>query len=124
MCFQTQMQIYGIYFVNINKDKEYISDINPRIPLNKQTVRKETKEIMAIIYREYLCSSKEKEELLDHDEEILRSEDQNKMGFDPKNIFIKKEETAIVEEINALTVKEDEGYITRMINKIKKLFKK
>ena len=28
------------------------------------------------------------------------------------------------EEVNALTVKEDEGYITKIINKIKKLFKK
>ena len=113
-----------IYFININKSKDYISNINPKVPLNKQIVRKETKEMMAIIYREYLCSSKEKEELLDRDEEILRSEEQSKIGFDPRNIFIKKEENVNDEEINALTVKEDEGYITRIINKIKSIFKK
>ena len=113
-----------IYFININKDKDYVSNINPKVPLNKQTVRKETKEVMAIIYREYFCSAKEKEELLDRDEEILRSEEQNKIGFDPRNIFIKKEEIVNDEEVNALTVKEDEGYITKIINKIKKLFKK
>ncbi|MBR6688552.1 MAG: hypothetical protein IKL68_00860 [Clostridia bacterium] len=113
-----------IYFININKDKDYVSSINPKIPLNKQTVSKETKELMAIIYREYFCSPAKKEELLDEDDEILRSEERSKIGFDPRSIFIKQEETVNDEEINALTVKEDEGYITKIINKIKKLFKK
>lgn len=114
-----------IYFININKDKDYVSNINPMIPLNKQTVRKETKEVMAIIYRQYLCSSKEKEELLDRDEEIIRSEEQNKIGFDPKKIFVSREENVYPEEeVSALVVKTEEGYITRIINKIKKLLKK
>lgn len=113
-----------IYFININKDKDYVSNINPKVPLNKQTVRKETKEVMAIIYREYLCSSKEKEELLDRDEEILRNEDERKIGFDPKKMFVTKEENVFPEEVSALIVKSEEGYITRIINKIKRLFKK
>lgn len=114
-----------IYFVNINKSKDYISNINPKVPLNKQTVRKETKEMMAIIYREYLCSAKEKEELLDRDEEILRNEDERKIGFDPKKIFVSRDENIYPsEEVNALVVKSEEGYITRIINKIKSIFKK
>lgn len=114
-----------IYFININKDKDCVSSINPKIPLNKQNVRKETKELMAIIYREYLCTSAKKAELLDEDEEILRSEDERKIGFDPRNIFLKREEdTYPEEEVSALVIKDEEGYITKLIRKIKGLFKK
>ena len=115
-----------IYFVEVKKDKNYTSNINPKVPLKKQNIRKETKEVMAIIYREYLCSASKREQLMAEEEEELRDAEETKLGFDPKQIFVKDGEEFKVEalEVNALTVKEDAGYITRIINKIKKLFKK
>lgn len=115
-----------INFIEENKDDTYVSNINPRVPLKKQSVRKETKEVMAIIYREYLCSAIKREELLDEDEEALKNEEQSKLGFDPRNIFKTSNDAfELGDEINALAVTEEKtGYIARIINKIKQLFKK
>ena len=41
-----------INFIEINKSNSYISNINPNIPIREQNIRKETKEMLGIIYRD------------------------------------------------------------------------
>ena len=53
-----------INFIEKKKSNNYVSNINPKIPLKEQKIRKETKELLGIIYRDYLCNDEEKINLL------------------------------------------------------------
>ena len=43
--------------------KDYVTNINPNIPLDKQQIKEKTKDIIALIYRNYWCSEEERKEL-------------------------------------------------------------
>lgn len=40
------------------KDKEYKSNINPKIPLKNQELNHDTKVLLALIYKQFLCENK------------------------------------------------------------------
>lgn len=117
-----------INFIENNKDTNYNSNINPKTPLNKQNIKKETKEMLGIIYRDYLCDEKKRMELLQQEQvELLKYEDKQRELYNPDNIFKNKNHTSNEEkeEIKEvlLTIKKD-NLIKRIINKIKFLFRK
>ena len=111
-----------INFIENNKSKNYVSNINPDIPLKEQNIRKETKEMLGIIYRDYLCSNEERINLLKEEEkELTRLEIEKREAYNPDNIFKKNnEENSIKNEVGI--VKYKESVIKRIITKLKKLF--
>lgn len=60
-----------INFIENNKSNNYVSNINPNIPLQEQNIRKETKEMLGIIYRDYLCNEEERINLLQEEKREL-----------------------------------------------------
>ena len=56
--------------ISQNKAKNYKSDIHE--PLKEQELKRETVIILGLIYRDFLSSPEEKEELLAEDEEELK----------------------------------------------------
>ena len=56
-----------IKFIEDNKDIEYVSNINKKILLKNQTLNERTKEILALIYRDYLCSNSTRVKLLEQE---------------------------------------------------------
>ena len=46
-------------FIKKNKTENYQIYINEELPLYKQPLKRETKVILSLIYRNYLCSSKQ-----------------------------------------------------------------
>ncbi len=121
-------------FINLIKetrDLDYEFNIDYTVDIKKQLL-KETKIILSIIYRDYLCSQEKRKKLLDIDlEEIKKEEkilqDKYKIDFESR----KKEKLQNEEEIKdkkqeenlPLKVEKEKWYI-RIINFIKKILKK
>lgn len=115
-----------INFVESNKSNNYVSNINPQIPLKEQKIRKETKEMLGIIYRDYLCDDEERVNLLEKEKkELLELENQRREKYDPDNIFKKNDikeninEDIITNEVAMVKYQEKESIIKKIINKIK-----
>ena len=116
-----------INFIENNKSNNYVSNINPNIPLKEQNIRKETKEMLGIIYRDYLCNKEERINLLQEEKrELTKLEDEKREIYTPDNIFKKNnlkdnnEEKSIKDEVSIVEYKE--SIIKRIITKIKNLF--
>lgn len=116
-----------INFIENNKSNNYVSNINPKIPLKQQNIRKETKEMLGIIYRDYLCNDEERINLLQEEKrELTKLETEKREIYNPDNIFKKNnlkennEENSIKNEVSIVEYKE--SIIKRIITKIKNLF--
>ena len=55
-----------------NKDKNYVVNIDYSVSINKQNLLQETREILALIYRDYLCNKEEKRKLIEENDEKLK----------------------------------------------------
>ncbi len=116
-----------INFIENNKSKNYVSNINPKVPLREQYIRKETKEMLGIIYRDYLCNDEERINLIHQEKrelEEIESEKREKYNLD--NIFkknnINENDKGKSTKTEVSIVEYKESIIKRIIIKIKKLF--
>lgn len=117
-----------IEFIENNKSTNYNSNINPEIPLKEQELRQETKEMLGIIYRDYLCSKEERARLIREEEiELEHIEEEKRKQYDPDNIFkrdnrnLEEKEKPDLKEYNVITYKEP--LIKRILNKLKSIFR-
>mgnify|MGYP006972669234 CR=1 FL=1 len=117
-----------INFIENNKSENYISNINPKIPIKKQNIRKETKEMMGIIYRDYLCSNEERKKLIIKGKQELDEYDKKiKKNYNADNLFKDKKSVTNMEEGNKSflpTVIQKKSIFTKVLNCIKKIFKR
>lgn len=111
-------------FIENNKAKDYNSNINSTVPLKEQTLERETKAMLGIIYRDYLCSEEQKRELIGNEKiEIEKYERELREKYNPDNIFKNKTEDIQDTTIKPMAmVKYKETFFTKIINKIKKIF--
>lgn len=119
----SKIPINIIKFLKQNSSKTYIfePDIDEELIIKPQT-----KAILAAIYRDYLCTAEEK---IDYNKKLLENERilQEKLfeEFKDKEIFKKKEITKEEKELSQLPAKvESKSFISKIINKIKNLFRK
>lgn len=113
--------------------KDYVTNINPNMPLDKQQIKEKTKDIIALIYRNYWCSEEERKEL---DQKLIENdkkfEEELREKYNPDNIFknnvttTKKEEPEVKEEkIEQSLVPQETGkWYQRFLDMVKKWFKK
>ena len=113
--------------------KDYVTNINPNMPLDKQQIKEKTKDIIALIYRNYWCSEEERKEL---DQKLIENdkkfEEELREKYNPDNIFknnvttTKKEEPEIKEEkIEQSLVPQETGkWYQRFLDMVKRWFKK
>lgn len=112
-------------FIENNKAENYSSNINPTVPLKEQILKKETKAMLGIIYRDYLCSEEQRRKLLENEKtEIEEYERELREKYNPDNLF--KNKTKEVEEEIATKetalVNYKEGFFSRLKNLIYRLF--
>ncbi len=113
--------------------KDYVTNINPNMPLDKQQIKEKTKDIIALIYRNYWCSEEERKEL---DQKLIENdkkfEEELREKYNPDNIFknnvttTKKEESEIKEEKieQSLVSQQTEKWYQRFLDMVKRWFKK
>jgi len=110
------------------KDIEYVKVIDSKTPIKDQNLKEETLAIIAILNLEYWCKDENEKKRLkkiySKNEEEYQKILNEKYSID--NIFKKEEKELPKEELTSTEVaivEYKENIITRIINKIKRLFK-
>ncbi len=113
-------------FVSKNMDKEYIPNISFNNEAWEDTIMEETQQILAVIYRDYLVTKEEREELLkEESEEEKRIEQELREKYNPDNIFKKNKEKDKSNDTNTSMIKIEEiKWYKKIISKILSIFKK
>ena len=111
-------------FINKNMDNEYSPNINKNVPINQQNLRKDTKVLLSLIYRNYWCENEVKEDLICQDlVEKQRYEQEMHEKYNPDYIFknkIQKEEK--VESHTELIEYKELSWYQIIVKNIKKWF--
>ena len=104
-------------FVKENMDTNYKFELEKGKELIKQNLKDETKQIIALIYRDYICDEKEheKEVINDYNINFNRNKELEKEGLQKEN-NIENIEKSLLE------IKREKWY-KKLINKILKFFK-
>ena len=114
--------------------KDYVTNINPNIPLDKQQIKEKTKDIIALIYKNYWCSEEERKEL---DQKLIENdkkfEEELREKYNPDNIFKNNVTTTNKEEVTeekeekieqSLVPQETGKWYQRFLDMVKRWFKK
>lgn len=112
-------------FFKKEKNKEYIPNINANIDLDKQVLRDETISILTLLQINYLCDSEEeKQEILNELNENDRlKEEELREKYNPDNIFKNRNNTQ-EKEVVAMVEYKEPNFIRKILDKIKRLFKR
>lgn len=114
-----------IEFWEKNKSSTYKPKLDHSKTLNEMDLKEKTRDIITMIYLNYLCNGEEKKntlQIIRGNEEVYQEE--LRKIYNPDDIFKKKQETKTEEKIKDLTiVKSKETIFTKIINSIKKFFK-
>ena len=115
-------------FIKNNMNKNYVTNINPEITIDKQKLLKETESILSLIYRTYWATEEEKRGFSEEDfKRILETETRKKENYIGKNIdeiFEKRKKASENTEKNSLIVVKKEGFIKRIFKRILEFIKK
>lgn len=115
-------------FFEEERDKEYNPIIDVNIPLEKQSLKRKTLVLLAILNLNYWCDSEEeKQEILDSfakNEELKRlKEKELTENYNINNLLNKIENTENKTEVSLIEYKE-QNFIQKIISKIKSLFRR
>jgi len=84
-------------FVNLlkqNRDNDYETNIDYTKSITEQELLKDTKVILGLIYRDFLCSKEKRKELIEQDKKsLIEYEKSLREKYNPDNLFIKKNNT-------------------------------
>ncbi len=115
-----------IELIEENENKEYKPNIDYSKNINNQILLEDTKIILALIYREFVCSKEKREELIRREQiKISKIEEEKRKKYNPNELFKKKEIEAKKQETTEDTrmTLYKKSIFTRIINKIKNIFK-
>lgn len=104
--------------IEVNKDKNYKVSILPDVPIYEQNIKKETKGILAVLYREYLCDENERKRLQKEEKEYFKSK------YSVDKLFENRKKTKEIENNNEIVVLKKENIIEKLIKTIRKFFYK
>jgi len=77
-------------FIEQKKSKSYIPNLNMELSLNEQILLNETRAILSLIYRSYLCNKKEKRKLkIDDSIELAKKQIELNKKYSYENLFKK-----------------------------------
>lgn len=109
--------------ISENKAKNYKVDIQE--PLDEEKLKEETVVILGLIYRDFLASPEEREELQTQDAEELRKiEEEMRQKYDMENVFKKRRAPQNDGLSTDLVLYEEQGFLKKLFNLIKGFFNK
>lgn len=114
--------------ISTEKLQAYISNIKE--PFEKCNIMEETKIVLAVIYRDFLCGEEEKKEIkLKDSQKLMEYEEELREKYNTDNIFlnrntiqysseeVKTDQTAIIEY-------KEKNFLQKLFDKIKHIFKR
>lgn len=110
--------------ISKNKAKDYKIEIKE--PLEEQKLKEETIVILGLIYRDFLSSPEEKEELkLKDSEELKKVEEELAKQYDINKVFEKRKKNNTTEnQTTEMVVYREQGFLKKIFNLIKGIFKR
>lgn len=109
--------------ISENKAKDYKVEIKE--PLEEEKLKEETVVILGLIYRDFLASPEEREELqLKDTEELKKIEEEMKQQYDIDNVFKKRKNTQEETVSTDLIPYKEQGFLKKFFNLIRGIFKK
>lgn len=112
-----------IELIDNNRDTSYKVNIDYSKSINEQELKKGTRVLLSLIYRDYLCNEEERQTLIKKDkEELKKAEEELRERYSPDNLFKNKSENK--KENMQMVQIEKVSFWTKIINKIKLFFKK
>ncbi len=115
-------------FFKEEKMVDYTPTIDVNIPLIQQNLKRETIVLLAILNINYWCENEE--EKLFFVNELAKNEEEKKKieeKYNPDNLFKNRQKEIIDENFQAgqeLIIYKETNFISKLLNKIKQLFKK
>ena len=109
-------------FIKENKDENYKINIDFSKKLNNQNLLPQTKEMMAILYRDYLCSKEERKLIIN---KAMKIQKELEAKYDISNIFEKRKKNHNAKEINQLPIEiKKKKWYEKIIEIFYKIFKR
>ncbi len=111
-------------FVKTNMDKEHKIEIKEGESLIEQDIRPETKQILALIYRDYICSKEKRNDLINQEiEKRKKREESYEINFQQNQNRKESIEEKLENSEEKALIKPEEKWYQKIINKILKIFK-
>lgn len=115
-----------ISYIESNKSKDFNWKIDKTLPLEKQELLPTTKELITVLYKDYMCDDIAKAKLnkVLNDNQI-KYENEVREKYNPDNIFKERNKSY---ETNKRTIENNEivsykeSFLSKIINKIKSFF--
>lgn len=109
--------------ISENKAKDYKPNIKE--PIEEEQLKYETKIILGLIYRDFLVSPEEREELQAKDaEELKKIEEEMQQQYDMENVFKKRKKAVNEDYPTDLIVYKESGFLQKLFDLIKGFFNK
>ena len=115
-------------FFKEEKMVDYTPTIDVNIPLIQQNLKRETIVLLAILNITYWCENEEERQFFVN--ELAKNEEEKKKleeKYNPDNLFKNKQKEIIDENLQTgqeLIIYKETNFISKLLNKIKQLFKK
>lgn len=114
-----------IKFLQKNAQEDYKTELNYEDGIENLKLKQKTREILAFIYRNYLCDTREK---MEYDKKLMENEksyqNEIKKIYNDEDLFKnKKNKDNNSEEKKIIEIK-NESIIQKIISKIKRIFSK
>lgn len=108
-------------------EKDYNYNVTEFEDFDKQPMLKETKAILAVIFRDYWATEEQREIIRSNEKfDIRKNEEAKRNEYNPDDIFAKRREKDNIEEKsdnnNSLVIVEETSILKKILNKIKKFF--
>ena len=120
-----------IKMIENNRDLKYDVDIDYTKNINEQNLLRETRVILSLVYRDYLCTKEEREKIILKDKKELEQNEQMlrekyKIDFDKRNKEKTKKEINYEEKskTQALVEIKPKAWYEKLIEKILRFFKR
>lgn len=112
-----------ISFIKNNRDIDYKVHIDYSKNLSEQNLMHETKVMLSVIYRNFLCSKDEKEKLQNKEkEELLEIEKKKIEKYNPDNIFTTKKRIETLDDTSVSMIEYKNSLLSKIMHKIKSFF--
>lgn len=114
-----------VAFINKNMDMEYKPNIDKNIPINEQNLKKDTKILLSLLYRNYWCDDEIKEALIEEDLiEKTKYEKELREKYNLDNIFNneKQKNDQVQEQTTCLTEYKKISWYQKIFENIKNFF--
>lgn len=108
--------------IHNNKLPGYVSNINPKVPIEKQELQQDTKAFLAMLYLNYWCETQEEKDSLKRklQENQARQDAQIREKYNPDNIFKNPKE----QSNNMQMVEYHESWFKKFTQKLINMFRR